>query len=117
MRILIAGGDGFIGWPFSLRMSNMGWEVLIVDNLSRRAIDDKEGYSSVTPIKSIEERLKCWKEVSGKEIKFAKIDIAHEKAQFFEAFAEFKPDVIVHLAEQRAAPYSMKSLETIDYTY
>ena len=117
MRILIAGGDGFIGWPFALRMSNLGWEVLIVDNLSRRTIDEENGYSSVTPIKSIEERLECWKKVSGKEISFANIDIAHQKQEFFQAFADFKPDVIVHLAEQRAAPYSMKNLDTIDYTY
>lgn len=116
-KILIAGGDGFIGWPFSLRMSNMGWDVLIVDNLSRRKIDEDNGYSSVTPIKSIEERLACWKKVSGKEIKFENIDMAQEADKFFKAFEKFMPDVLVHLAEQRAAPYSMKSIETVDYTY
>ena len=52
-RILITGGDGFIGWPFALRMSNMDWEVMIVDNLVRRKIDEDNGYCSVTPIKSI----------------------------------------------------------------
>lgn len=57
-------------------MSNLGWDVMIVDNLARRKIDEENGYSSVTPIKSIEDRIKCWKEVSGKEIKFAHIDVA-----------------------------------------
>lgn len=52
-KIIIAGGDGFIGWPFSLRMSSLGWDVLIIDNLSRRTIDEQNGYSSVTPIKTI----------------------------------------------------------------
>ena len=75
-RIIITGGDGFIGWPFSLRMSNLGWDVMIVDNLSRRKIDEENGYSSVTPIKSIEERIECWKKLTGKEIKFSKVDVA-----------------------------------------
>jgi UDP-sulfoquinovose synthase len=52
-KILITGGDGFIGWPFSLRMSKLGWQVFIVDNLSRRKIDEDNGYSSITPIKPI----------------------------------------------------------------
>lgn len=54
---MVAGGDGFIGWPLSLRLSNLGHEVLIVDNLSRRQIDSENGYCSVTPIASIQERL------------------------------------------------------------
>lgn len=58
-----------------------------------------------------------WKELTGKEIKFANIDIAEEKLRFFEEFEKFKPDVIMHLAEKKSAPYSMKSIETIDETY
>lgn len=63
MKVIVAGGDGFIGWPFSLRMSKLGWEVLIIDNLSRRKIDEENGYSSITPIKNIDERIKTdhWK--------------------------------------------------------
>lgn len=65
-KIIIAGGDGFIGWPLSLRMSSLGWDVLIIDNLSRRTIDEQNGYSSVTPIKTIQERISKWKELTGK---------------------------------------------------
>lgn len=54
MKVLIAGGDGFIGWPLSLRLSTLGYEVMIVDNLYRRRIDDENGYCSITPIKTIE---------------------------------------------------------------
>ena len=65
-RVLIAGGDGFIGWPLSMRLTNLGYDVLIVDNLYRREIDQKNGFSSVTPIKSIQERISRWKELTGK---------------------------------------------------
>lgn len=57
MRIIVAGGDGFIGWPLSLRLSNDGHDVLILDNLLRRKIDQENGYFSISPIKSIEERI------------------------------------------------------------
>jgi UDP-sulfoquinovose synthase len=53
-KIIVAGGDGFIGWPLALRLSNLGHEVLILDNLSRRQIDSENGYCSVTPIASIQ---------------------------------------------------------------
>ncbi len=79
-KVLIAGGDGFIGWPLSLRLSNLGYDVLIVDSLLRRQIDLDNGYSSITEIKPIETRLSVWNEISGnKPIKFEKIDIAVEK--------------------------------------
>ena len=117
MRIIVAGGDGFIGWPLSMKLSKEGHEVLIVDCLLRRKIDEDNGYSSISPIKTIYERLAKWKEVTGKTIQFKKIDIAAEKDEFFSAFEEFNPDAIGHLAEQKSAPYSMKDLETVGETY
>jgi len=78
-KIIVAGGDGFVGWPLALRLSNLGHEVLIVDNLSRRQIDLENGYCSVTPISTIQERLEKWKELTGKLIQFAKVDIAREQ--------------------------------------
>ena len=53
MRIIVAGGDGFIGWPLAMRLSKEGNDVLIIDSLARRAIDEKNGYSSINPIKTI----------------------------------------------------------------
>ena len=116
MKIAILGGDGFCGWPASLFLSDQGHEVAIVDNLSRRAIDAELGAESLTPIASIEERLAAWKEVSGKDISFANIDIAQDYAGFVEFLRSFAPDAVVHFAEQRAAPYSMKSPTTKRYT-
>lgn len=110
MKILVAGGDGFIGWPLSLRLSKDGYDVLIIDNLYRRQIDEKNGYCSISPIKTIEQRLQCWKELTGKEIKYKNINIATEKQKYFDAFQEFNPDAVIHLAEQKSAPYSMKTI-------
>lgn len=116
MKIAILGGDGFCGWPASLFLSDQGHEVAIVDNLSRRAIDAELGAESLTPIASTEERLAAWKEVSGKDISFANIDIAQDYAGFVEFLRSFAPDAVVHFAEQRAAPYSMKNPTTKRYT-
>ena len=115
-NIIIIGGDGFCGWPLALRLSNKNNNVLIIDNLSRRKIDLELGTSSLTEISSIQERLSIWKEVTGKTIKFLNINIATEYEKLKNTIQDFQTDVIVHLAEQRAAPYSMKSRDTSRYT-
>jgi UDP-sulfoquinovose synthase len=109
MRALILGGDGFCGWPTALHLSDQGHEVVIVDNLSRRNIDNELEVSSLTPIAPMGVRLKAWKEVSGKEITYERFDVAEHYHRLLSLIKEFEPDVVVHFAEQRAAPYSMKS--------
>ncbi len=108
-RVIIMGGDGFCGWPTSLHLSKHGHEILIVDNLSRRDIDIELGASSLTPIKSINERIQSWKKISNKCIEFSNFDIAKDYDSLLSTVNDFKPDAIIHFAEQRAAPYSMKS--------
>lgn len=83
--------------------------VLIVDNLSRRNIDNELETNSLTPISPMTERLRIWNQVSGKNINFINLDVAKEYYQFRQVIVNFKPDTIIHFAEQRAAPYSMKS--------
>ena len=116
MNIIILGGDGFCGWPTALHLSDHGHQVTIVDNLSRRKIDIELEVESLTPISSISNRLKAWREVSGKQIDFISMDIATEYDGFLRLLGEIKPDAIVHFAEQRAAPYSMKSSAHKRYT-
>lgn len=62
-RVIVLGGDGFCGWPLALHLSRRGYQVLIVDNLSRRAIDKELKVRGVTPIASMAERLQAWREV------------------------------------------------------
>jgi UDP-sulfoquinovose synthase len=116
MKVIILGGDGFCGWPTSLHLSNLNFEVIIVDNLSRRNIDNELEVSSLTPIAPIGQRLSTWKSLTGKEIKFCNLDIAAEYDRLLSLITTEKPDAIVHFAEQRAAPYSMKSSKHKRYT-
>ncbi len=109
MKIIILGGDGFCGWPTALHLSNQGHEIIIVDNLSRRNIDNELEAYSLTPIRPMGERLAAWKEYSGKTIRFVNINVAENYHRLITMMRELKPDVLVHFAEQRAAPYSMKS--------
>src|SRR5258707_10061711 len=108
-RVLVLGGDGFCGWPTSLYLSRRGHDVTIVDNLSRRKIDVELEVESLTPIRPISERLAAWRELTGHEIRFENITIGENYHRLLTRIREEKPDVIVHFAEQRAAPYSMKS--------
>ena len=109
MKIAILGGDGFCGWPASLHLSDLGHDVLIVDNLSRRRIDEELGASSLTPIVSPQERVAAWEEVSGRSITFVELDVAQDYDGLVDLLLTHRPDAVVHFAEQRAAPYSMKS--------
>ena len=116
MKIIVLGGDGFCGWPTSLHLSNIGHEVIIVDNLSRRNIDNELNVGSLTPISSVDARLRAWQEAAGKEIRFFNLDIAKEYENLLALLKDEKPDTIIHFAEQRAAPYSMKSPKHKRYT-
>lgn len=116
MKIIVFGGDGFCGWPTALHLSNLGHEILIVDNFSRRKIDIELGIESLTPISSIYDRIKAWKEISGKEIQFKMLDIAQNYEALLQLLLEYQPDTVIHFAEQRSAPYSMKNPETKRYT-
>ena len=116
MKVLVLGGDGFCGWPTSLHLSDIGHDVMIVDNLSRRAIDIELEVESLTPIRPIGERLAVWRELTGKEIGFVRLDLAEEYDRFEALLRDLQPDAIVHFGEQRAAPYSMRNIAAKRYT-
>ncbi len=116
MKIIVLGGDGFCGWPTALHLSNTGHDVVIVDNLSRRKIDVELEIESLTPIRPMGERLAAWEELTGKHIGFHNFTIGEHYHRLMTLIKEFKPDAIVHFAEQRAAPYSMKSSSHKRYT-
>src|SRR5215472_2375857 len=116
MRVLVLGGDGFCGWPTSLYLSDRGHDVTILDNLSRRKIDVDLEVGSLTPIAAAGERLRAWREVSGRLIDFVNLDLAADYDRLVAILRELCPDAIVHFAEQRAAPYSMRSPAAKRYT-
>jgi UDP-sulfoquinovose synthase len=106
MRVLVAGGDGFCGWPTALYLSAHGHEVFIADNLSRRSWDEELGTESLTRISDLETRVGRWEEMTGREIGVAVGDLTDERF-VYETIAGFEPEAFVHFAEQRSAPYSM----------
>ena len=116
MKVLVLGGDGFCGWPASLHLSARGDDVVIVDNFSRRRIDEELGVQSLTPIRSMVERRAAWRELSGRDIDVVELDIAQDYHGLLELLETEHPDAIIHYAEQRAAPYSMKSAKHKRYT-
>lgn len=110
MRVLILGGDGYLGWPTALRFSAAGHEVSVVDNFNRRRWHSEHGSASLTPIRPLEERIEAWHEVSGERVR--SYAGAIEDGDFLEeVVAETRPEAIVHYGQQASAPYSMLSRE------
>ena len=115
MRIIVAGGDGFCGWPTALYLSKQGHDVTIIDNMVRRKWDDELRSNSLTPILPLEERVKLWEEKSGKRIATYDCDLMHYDF-LKEIFKQVQPEAFVHFAEQRSAPYSMIDREHAVFT-
>jgi UDP-sulfoquinovose synthase len=110
MRILILGGDGYLGWPTALRFSARGHEVSLVDNFSRRRWHTEHGTASLTPIRELEERIGAWREVSGEQIR-SYVGAVEDGDFLEEVVAETRPEAIVHYGQQASAPFSMLSRE------
>jgi UDP-sulfoquinovose synthase len=110
MRVLILGGDGYLGWPTALRFSGTGHEVTVVDNFARRRWHLDAGTDSLTPIVSLDERLSAWREVSGRTIEAQIGDIA-EGTFVADVVRDVQPDTIIHYGEQPSAPFSMQSVD------
>ena len=106
MKIAVLGGDGYCGWATALYLSNKGHSVAIVDNFIRRQWDHEVGAQTLTPIRSLSDRLRTWQELTGKQIELFIGDVM-DYDFLSSALKEFQPDAVVHFAEQRAAPYSM----------
>jgi UDP-sulfoquinovose synthase len=106
MKICVLGGDGYCGWATALYLSQRGHQVAIADNFARRQWDHELGVQTLTPIRSMPERLRAWARISGEAIEFFSGDIT-EYDFVADLMKRFSPDAVVHFAEQRAAPYSM----------
>jgi UDP-sulfoquinovose synthase len=106
MKILVLGGDGYCGWATSLYLSARGHNVAIADSLVRREWDRELDVETLTPVRSIEERLDSWQKVSGKLVPFYLGDVT-DHTFLGSTIEAFEPEAVVHFAEQRSAPYSM----------
>jgi UDP-sulfoquinovose synthase len=110
MRVLILGGDGYLGWPTALRFSARGHDVSVLDDFSRRRWHEEAGTASLTPIADLGERIAAWREISGKQIRSYLGGV--QDGDFLDGVvAETMPEAVVHYGQQASAPYSMASRE------
>ena len=115
MKTLILGGDGYLGWPTALHLSEAGHEVAVLDNFARRGYDFEMGVDTLVPIETLQTRIRVWRDLTGRSIgcyvgDLTDADFTHHVVR------DFMPDTIVHFAEQRAAPYSMVDRKHAVYT-
>jgi UDP-sulfoquinovose synthase len=116
MRILILGGDGYLGWPTAMHFSSTGHEVHAVDNYLRRRAHSEAGTDSLTPIgASLPDRAEAWRDVSGRTIGVTEGDLTDWDV-VERVFRDFEPDSIVHYGEIPSAPYSMIDREHAVFT-
>lgn len=106
MRVLVIGADGYIGFPLSMHLASLGFEVTGVDNLLRRRWVAEVGSHSATPIGSMTERASEFERSFGRKLRFEYGDV--RDYPFVEyLLEEYRPDAIVHLGEAASAPFSM----------
>jgi UDP-sulfoquinovose synthase len=106
VRVLVLGGDGYLGWPTALHLSDRGHDLAVLDNFARRGYDEELGVDSLVPIEDLPTRVETWEVVSGRRIETYVGDLL-DSDFVYRVLREFRPEAIVHFAEQRAAPYSM----------
>lgn len=106
MKITILGGDGYCGWATALYLSSKGHAVSLVDNFARRQWDRELGVETLTPIRTLSERLSVWQTITGSSIDLFVGDVA-DYGFLADSIKQTEPEVVIHFAEQRSAPYSM----------
>ncbi|MFN7210085.1 MAG: NAD-dependent epimerase/dehydratase family protein, partial [Aggregatilineales bacterium] len=116
MRILILGGDGYLGWATAMHFSRRGHEIALVDNFLRRRLHLERGTDSLTPIRSLHERVQAWRELSGKHMALYIGDLTDWEFTAH-VFREFRPEAFVHYGQIPSAPYSMINVHTATFTH
>ena len=115
MKILILGSDGYLGWPTAMHFSNLGHDVFAVDNLSKRKIESEYGIEPINSVKFFQDRIKIWNKNQNNQINYLITDLLNYKT-LCQILSDFRPDTIIHYAEQPSAPYSMADREKAVFT-
>lgn len=115
MRVLILGGDGYLGWPTAMHLSKQGHDVAVVDNYLRRNIAREEDVAPLVGVPNLVERTRLWEEATGIKLSIFIGDLT-DWSFIAKVFQGFCPDVVVHYAEQPSAPYSMLRREAATLT-
>lgn len=116
MRILILGGDGYLGWPTAMDFAAGGHEVCVADNYMRRHIAEATNSGALASAPNLSERAKIFQAVSGHNIS-VKIGDLSDAETLFTIVRDFMPDTVIHYAEQPSAPYSMRGFNEAQETF
>ena len=114
-RILVLGGDGYLGWPTAMAFSRKGHRVAVVDNFAKRRWEMEIGVQPLTALPTLHDRARAWREVTGLEIELFIGDLT-DYAFVESVISSFRPDAVIHYGEQPSAPYSMIDVRTATYT-
>lgn len=114
-RVLVLGGDGYLGWPTAMSLSMAGDRVAIVDNLAKRHWELELGVEPLFPVPTLHERARAWSELTGRQIELHVGDLT-DYAFIEGVIGEYRPDTVVHYGEQPSAPYSMIDVHHAAYT-
>jgi UDP-sulfoquinovose synthase len=114
-RVLILGGDGYLGWPTALYLSARGHEVAVADNFAKREWEREIGVAPLMPIGSLEERIASWRELRGIDLRIFVGDLV-DYGFVHSMIRSFRPDAVIHYGEQPSAPYSMIDVGHATYT-
>ena len=106
MRVLILGGDGYLGWPTAMHLSARGHQVMAVDSYLRRELSRKCRAEPLYETPNLHDRADLWEEVSKHRIQVAIGDLC-QWGFISSVFSDFAPEAVVHYAEQPSAPFSM----------
>jgi UDP-sulfoquinovose synthase len=116
MRVLILGGDGYLGWPTAMDFAAAGHEVMVVDNYLRRLIAERTDSEPLIPSPTLSGRARRFEEVTGHQISVQIGDLSDPEVMF-DLVEKFQPDTIIHYAEQPSAPYSMRGFQEARETF
>jgi len=107
--VAVLGVDGYLGWATALHLSRAGHDVVGIDSLVRRQWDRECGTQSLIPIKSMSQRIRLWRRLTGRTITWRRMDL-RDAGAVTALVREIQPDALIHFAEQRSAPFSMIDL-------
>jgi UDP-sulfoquinovose synthase len=106
MKVLVLGGDGYLGWPTAMYLSRRGYAVAVMDNFAKRQWEIELNVEPLIPIRTLHDRIGAWREVSSETIELFVGDL-RDYGAIEELLERFRPEAIVHYGEQPSAPYSM----------
>lgn len=115
MKIMVLGGDGYLGWPTAMHFSENGHEVAVLDNCIKRKWEKEQDVKGLFDLPTLERRVITWNKSGPEHIEYYHEDMLDFK-NLKEAIKSFKPEAIIHYAEQPSAPYSMISVKQASET-